>query len=295
MHVEHKRVDGSVEPTRLEIAHYGVVERIDATFGFSMAGTVTTADESLTVVTPSTCPTSGSVWDGASPAAGQLWVYGPGSTQASFLAPGSGSHILSVPWASLERAASANQIELPGWQRRRARLTGPRVGRLVEVLSHGFDALDHGADEIELARTVVQALAAGPSRGLAQDRRSSSREVTVHALDWIEADGRWFPSLAEVCATVGVSERRLRYAFVDVFQVPPGRYLRLRALNAVRAALLDPASLHRSITDITIDHGFRHLSLFTKHYRHTFGETPTATRRQTPRWGRSAGHAFAPS
>jgi hypothetical protein len=81
LHVDHQRMDGGEGPTQIDVLDHGAAERIDVSFGFSMAGVVTVDDSSLTVTTRSMSPADGSVWDGLSPKPSELWVYGPGSAQ----------------------------------------------------------------------------------------------------------------------------------------------------------------------------------------------------------------------
>lgn len=45
------------------------------------------------------------------------------------------------------------------------------------------------------------------------------------------------PRVAELCQAVGVSERTLRTAFIAALGIAPARYLRLRRLHVLRAAL----------------------------------------------------------
>jgi AraC-like DNA-binding protein len=62
----------------------------------------------------------------------------------------------------------------------------------------------------------------------------------------------------------------------------PIRYLTLRRMHLVRRALLRAESLETSVTRIATDHGFWELGHFSVAYRALFGETPSASLRQSP-------------
>jgi len=83
-------------------------------------------------------------------------------------------------------------------------------------------------------------------------------------------------SVARLSAAAGVSERRLRSAFHDVYSTSPKRYLTLWHLHQVRRALQsDPAIT--TVTDAATEHGFFELGRFAGAYRSVFGEPPSET------------------
>jgi AraC-like DNA-binding protein len=79
---------------------------------------------------------------------------------------------------------------------------------------------------------------------------------------------------------LGVSERTLRACCAEFLGMSPGRYIRLRRLNLVRAALrcADPATT--SVGELARRYGFSELGRFAIRYRTIFGETPSATLRR---------------
>jgi transcriptional regulator GlxA family with amidase domain len=83
-------------------------------------------------------------------------------------------------------------------------------------------------------------------------------------------------STSEICASIDVSERTLRACCAQFLGMGPSRYLRLRRLNLVRAALrrADPATIR--IAEIASRYGFSGLGV----YRSVFGEKPSNTLRQ---------------
>jgi AraC-like DNA-binding protein len=85
------------------------------------------------------------------------------------------------------------------------------------------------------------------------------------------------PSVADMCARVGTSERTLQQAFRSHLSMSPSTYLRLARMNRVRASLLAPAGQDPSVTEIAMHWGFFHLGRFAADYRAMFGERPSQT------------------
>jgi AraC family ethanolamine operon transcriptional activator len=84
-------------------------------------------------------------------------------------------------------------------------------------------------------------------------------------------------TLAGLCAASGVSERRVRSAFYECYQMSPTAYLRVAALNAVRRELVEGPRLRDAVSHAATDWGFWHLSRFAAQYRALFGESPRHT------------------
>jgi AraC-like DNA-binding protein len=81
----------------------------------------------------------------------------------------------------------------------------------------------------------------------------------------------------DLCQALGVSASALHKAFQDVFGISPHRYLKLRRMSLVRAALLSPSGPWRSVKAAALSYGFWHLGQFAQDYRETYGELPSAT------------------
>ena len=84
-------------------------------------------------------------------------------------------------------------------------------------------------------------------------------------------------TLAGLCEASGVSERRVRSAFYECYQMSPTAYLRVAALNAVRRELIEGPRLRDAVSHAATDWGFWHLSRFAAQYRALFGESPRHT------------------
>jgi AraC-like DNA-binding protein len=92
------------------------------------------------------------------------------------------------------------------------------------------------------------------------------------------SDGRQ-PSAPELSAAIGVPERTLRQCCTELIGLSPSRYIRLRRLNMVRAALRRADPTTASVAEIAQRYQFSELGRFAVAYRATFGESPSATLR----------------
>jgi AraC-like DNA-binding protein len=106
-----------------------------------------------------------------------------------------------------------------------------------------------------------------------------SVRIVTQCLDYSRSISLWNPSTVELCRVTGVSDRRVRSAFVEVFDMPPIQYFRLAGLTEARVLLGDPEADEDSVTDVANRLGFFHLSRFARTYRRTFGEYPSDTLR----------------
>jgi AraC-like DNA-binding protein len=88
-------------------------------------------------------------------------------------------------------------------------------------------------------------------------------------------------TVAGMCAEIGVPERTLRACCIKILGMSPSRYLRLRRLNMVRAALQCAKPMPGTISTYAKRYGFSELGRFATFYRQTFGEAPSETLRRT--------------
>lgn len=93
-------------------------------------------------------------------------------------------------------------------------------------------------------------------------------------------------TVRDLCQAAEVSERTLRYAFLEHFGVSPKSYLLAMRLNGVRRQLYnsDPAST--TIADVANYWGFWHMGQFAASYRRFFGELPSQTLNRLNRMSR---------
>jgi len=198
--------------------------------------------------------------------------------------------ILSIAPSALERTASALGIKShpPGEGEFRVApvVDRGRLSRAFELLSytvnHRKDAAltkrEAGAIERAFLDIAVRSLAGDSSRSSPhQSARLTSttivRTCEAYARKWRYQD----VTLADLCEAPGVSERRVRSAFYECYQMSPTAYLRVTALNAVRRELVEGPRLRDAVSRAATDWGFWHLSRFAAQYRALFGESPRHT------------------
>jgi AraC-like DNA-binding protein len=91
--------------------------------------------------------------------------------------------------------------------------------------------------------------------------------------------------IPEICKAIRVSERSLRARCQKHLGMSPKPYLLLRRMHLARRALRDAAPNVTSVTEIATRYGFWQLGRFAVEYQALFGESPSATLRQS-RWQR---------
>lgn len=85
------------------------------------------------------------------------------------------------------------------------------------------------------------------------------------------------PTIVDICASVGASERTLQYAFRSYVNLSPLAYLRFCRLNRVRARLLAADPKITTVTSVAMSFGFLHLGRFSSDYKKAFDELPSET------------------
>jgi AraC-like DNA-binding protein len=169
-----------------------------------------------------------------------------------------------------------------------------RLSRAFDFLSHTVNHHEDAALPSREAGAIERAFLEIAARSLAGDSSRSSpyqsarltsarivRTCEDYARKWRYQD----VTLAGLCEASGVSERRVRSAFYECYQMSPTAYLRVAALNAVRRDLVEGPPLRDAVSHAATDWGFWHLSRFAAQYRALFGEspgTPSATERIDP-------------
>jgi AraC family ethanolamine operon transcriptional activator len=166
-------------------------------------------------------------------------------------------------------------------------MTGPLAEspQFDEAFDEVSDLLAHRTASPDVAtRCRDHLLAAIAAAGRESDQSTSrSFEVSVRivtqCLDYARSISVWHPSTVELCRVTGVSDRRVRSAFVDVFDMSLIAYFRLAGLTKARALLGDPESDGVLVTEVAYRLGFFHLSRFARCYHDAFGEYPSDTLR----------------
>ena len=129
---------------------------------------------------------------------------------------------------------------------------------------------------LDAARQVLADAHPGQSRRGSRTRQSWLR--LVQQVDaYLEASpGRPIYS-EELCDRLGASVTGLADAFRNVLGVTPHRYLKLRRLAMVRAALSAQEGAAGLVKSVALAHGFWHLGQFAQDYRRMYAETPAET------------------
>jgi AraC-like DNA-binding protein len=136
--------------------------------------------------------------------------------------------------------------------------------------------------EQDLIHALVTCLSIG-----AHCRHLAPRHHRAHIMRQFEealtAHSERVPHLPDLCEAIGVPERTLRAFCAEFLGMSPIRYLRLRRLGMVWAALRHADSATANVSDIARRHGFLQLGRFAAQYRAVFGEAPSTTLQRAPR------------
>ena len=84
-------------------------------------------------------------------------------------------------------------------------------------------------------------------------------------------------SLADLCASPGVSQGTLYNAFQTMCGCTPIEYFKKRRLTEARIALLGASANHGAIKRAALGAGLTHLGRFSAEYRELFNESPKTT------------------
>ena len=198
--------------------------------------------------------------------------------------------MLSIAPGVLERMAAALGVKSrppsEGEFRVASVVDQGRLSRVFDLLSHtvhhreGAALAEREAGAIERAflEIAVRSLADDTSRSPSyQSARLTSARIVRTCEDYARKWRYQNVTLAGLCEASGVSERRVRSAFYECYQMSPTAYLRVAALNAVRRELIEGPRLRNAVSHAAADWGFWHLSRFAAQYRVLFGESPRHT------------------
>lgn len=128
-----------------------------------------------------------------------------------------------------------------------------------------------------LALAYVDALQDADTRKRDRSATASRHYKLILACERIALEAGMFElDMHDLARRTGFSRRSLERIFHDRVGTTPGRWFRNIRLNGALRDLVAPVS-GRSVTDVAVRWGFRHLSRFSEQYRKTFGELPSQT------------------
>jgi AraC family ethanolamine operon transcriptional activator len=163
-----------------------------------------------------------------------------------------------------------------------------RAGAFRNFLSTLFASLRAAPTMLEspqLRRALEQAIYAAVLEAMGEVEEDfqlppnarARQAIVERARECVRAHPDEPPTVADLCALLGVSRRTLQYCFQEVLDLNPVRFLRVMRLNGVRRDLREAAARGETIGDIAARWGFWHLSHFAADYREMFGELPSET------------------
>jgi AraC family ethanolamine operon transcriptional activator len=231
--------------------------------------------------------------------AGMAFTVLPSGISECVFGPDSRVTLMLIPLVRLQRAFAEMvhvDLEMPARLLSLFNITGTPVGltlrsqfeKISQYLTYKnrpHDAEAAMGNEVELL--LQNHLLAG-LRAQTGDRPQCTRGRRAHyaivqrAEQFMRENMRRVIYLDEMCGAAGVSERALRYAFEDLFEVSPNRYLSMLRLCTAFRALASADSSRRSVKSVALSCGLWDLSRFAEHYRIMFGELPRDTLMRKP-------------
>jgi AraC family ethanolamine operon transcriptional activator len=280
VHVEATRLGVGTGPNTVASFVEGSVIATSSSIGFPIAVRSTVPDDRLVIACMrSVAP--GSRWTGIDLRPGMVLAYAPGAEHLAINKPGV-SFVFTVIEAE-RLGARAEQLRIPGGVMERGAVEDASHRPGAEAVSQALLDIPSLPDRRALARLgddLLSSLAIMSAGAVNQARRGPARRVdgrrtVLRCLDYVEALGRR-PTISELCAVAGVSERRLREAFVSTFDIPPMAYFRDRALDEAYRLLSSEASVD-NVTSVATGLGFTHFGRFGQYYARVHGELPSET------------------
>lgn len=102
----------------------------------------------------------------------------------------------------------------------------------------------------------------------------------LNAFEYMHSNPLWSFDIVELAKVSHISKRSLFSWFKHYTGVTPYQYYSALHLSMVRSELLRRRPQEVVISEIALDHGFYHLSRFSRKYRQLFGELPSETLRK---------------
>ncbi|GBQ20528.1 AraC family transcriptional regulator [Gluconacetobacter sacchari DSM 12717] len=127
----------------------------------------------------------------------------------------------------------------------------------------------------DILTDILQSADFAPLRG------TFSYSLFLKAQRFIDDYNDAIMSVSRLTEELNVPPHILRSAFVQTTGVSPRLWLRQRALDRARRAMLDPVQASKGVSQIALECGFFHFGRFAGYYAETYGELPIVTIRNT--------------
>ena len=161
------------------------------------------------------------------------------------------------------------------------------LGRLTRLHQRAIQLADEAPDRLEhpeVARSMEHDLVhlmvrCVTDNSTSDERIGSSRHKKIirRFEELVSANPHRPLHLADLCAATGATERTLLRCCHDQLGMGPIRFLWLRRMNMVRAALARANAMSTNVTEVATAHGFWELGRFAVSYRKIYGEPPSRT------------------
>ena len=210
-----------------------------------------------------------------------LWAISRRSSFAALVLPfGAMEELLEPPAGSklLQRGSCALLQTRPASWSRAERLV--RAARATAAATPGTFEAEQPRQALrdDLLKAAHDLVSPEPDAEVRTPRATQARRrMVVKADEYLRAHLHRPIYTEELCEALAVSASGLAGAFRAVFGVSPHRFLKLRRLSMVRAALRSREGPPLLVKSVALSHGFWHLGQFAQDYRETFGETPSET------------------
>jgi AraC-like DNA-binding protein len=227
----------------------------------------------------------GSRWCGIDLEPGNVLLYGTSAEHAARNVPGLSFTYVTLQQHQLEIHAEQLKVGItttaPGevQRLRRSPLTRSIESsflRYRDIAVNDMSPTAADADDLLTALAHGMVDTDGADR-IGSGKRIDSRNIVHTCIEYADSIGR-VPSLSELCLLAHVSERRLRQAFADEFDLPPTRVFRAWAMAEAHRRLAHPGQTVETVTEVAVNLGFDHLGRFAGQYKEIFGYSPSATR-----------------
>ncbi len=127
----------------------------------------------------------------------------------------------------------------------------------------------------QLLEAIFLAFASAGQAKQPRQRRDRRHRLVARCMAWVEQRLLEFPTVEDLCALTGLSDRTLRTLFVEQIGLAPHQYLMKRRMQAIHQAMRR-ARATDTVTAICARYGVWDLGRFAGQYRRLYGTLPSA-------------------